>query len=304
MQYRCSKCGRGVWLLLELRQDVHHLCKHLWRRGNGFVLVKVIGFPGECSNDAARFGDKQRACRHVPRLKAALKEPIEPACRDVSKIERGSARTAKARAFFRHEPKHLDVFLQAIPTPEWKSSSDQSIGHLVAAADTYPLFIEVCAAALRCRKQVVAGRVEDYCLGNDAALLKCNRYTVLREAMNEVRCAVKRINDPDIVVFIMEIARRAGFFGKNRMIRIGGLEDINDRLLRRLSDRLRTATDVQLAGVIAFHRSGFTARDAAYGVWNAVSGVLQAAVAEDLLPGSAAEVLLRPWRLVTEEGQA
>ncbi|MBJ7358814.1 hypothetical protein [Nocardioides sp.] len=70
------------------------------------------------------------------------------------------------------------------------------------------------------------------------------------------------------------------------------------------SDRLRTATDVQLAGVIAFHRSGFTARDAAYGVWNAVSGVLQAAVAEDLLPGSAAEVLLRPWRLVTEEGQA
>lgn len=65
-----------------------------------------------------------------------------------------------------------------------------------------------------------------------------------------------------------------------------------------LSERLRIALDVQLAGVIAFHRGGFTAIDAAYGAWNALAGVLQAGLVEDLLPRAEAEVLLRPWHLV------
>lgn len=65
-----------------------------------------------------------------------------------------------------------------------------------------------------------------------------------------------------------------------------------------LTQRLRLACDAQLAGVIAFHRAGFCARDAAYGVWNALSGVLQASAVGDLLPGPETDVLLQPWREV------
>ena len=65
-----------------------------------------------------------------------------------------------------------------------------------------------------------------------------------------------------------------------------------------LAGRLRLACDAHLAGVIAFHRAGFTARDAAYGVWNALAGVLGAGAVGDLLPAADAEVLLRPWREV------
>lgn len=65
-----------------------------------------------------------------------------------------------------------------------------------------------------------------------------------------------------------------------------------------LTDRLRDALDAQLAGVVAFRDAGFTARDAAYGVWNAWSGVVQAGVVDDLLPAADADVLLRPWRAV------
>ncbi|WP_243056787.1 hypothetical protein [Nocardioides sp. SR21] len=65
-----------------------------------------------------------------------------------------------------------------------------------------------------------------------------------------------------------------------------------------LTDRLRLACDAQLAGVIAFRRAGFSARDAAYGVWNALSGVLQASAVGDVLPAAEADVLLRPWREV------
>lgn len=69
-----------------------------------------------------------------------------------------------------------------------------------------------------------------------------------------------------------------------------------------LSERLRIACDAQLAGVVAFHRGGFTARDAAYGVWNAVAGVIQASAVLDLLPVAEAETLLRPWRAVYGPG--
>jgi hypothetical protein len=65
-----------------------------------------------------------------------------------------------------------------------------------------------------------------------------------------------------------------------------------------LSERLRTACDAQLAGVIAFDRGGFTAHDAAYGVWNAWAGVVQASAVSDLLSSADAAVLLRPWRAV------
>ncbi len=65
-----------------------------------------------------------------------------------------------------------------------------------------------------------------------------------------------------------------------------------------LTERLRLACDAQLAGVIAFDRAGFGAKDAAYGVWNALSGVLQASAVGDLLPAQEADVLLRPWRAV------
>lgn len=65
-----------------------------------------------------------------------------------------------------------------------------------------------------------------------------------------------------------------------------------------VSDRLRPAFDAQMAAVDAFSRAGFTAHDAAYGVWNALSGVVQAAMVGDLLPAADADVLLAPWRAV------
>ena len=69
-----------------------------------------------------------------------------------------------------------------------------------------------------------------------------------------------------------------------------------------VSDRLRSGADAQLAASIAFRRAGFTTQDAAYGVWNALSGVVQATVVADLLPATTAEVLLRPWREVRASG--
>lgn len=64
-----------------------------------------------------------------------------------------------------------------------------------------------------------------------------------------------------------------------------------------LSGRLRTAAAAQLRGVIAFRQAGFTARDAAEGSWNALSGTLQSLVVSDLLGDDELATLLRPWQL-------
>jgi hypothetical protein len=71
-----------------------------------------------------------------------------------------------------------------------------------------------------------------------------------------------------------------------------------------LAGRLRLAADAQLAAAEAFSAAGFTPRDAAYGVWNAVSGSVQALVAADLLPGPDADLLLACWRRVHRAGPA
>lgn len=61
------------------------------------------------------------------------------------------------------------------------------------------------------------------------------------------------------------------------------------------AQRLRTAADAQLAAVAALRAGGYTAQDAAYGAWNALAGVLQAALVRDVLPTADLEILLRPW---------
>lgn len=70
-----------------------------------------------------------------------------------------------------------------------------------------------------------------------------------------------------------------------------------------IAERLRSGADAQLAAAVAFRQAGFTVQDAAYGVWNALSGVMQALAAEDLLPTETADVLLRPWREVRRTGE-
>ncbi|SHG27930.1 hypothetical protein SAMN05443575_1901 [Jatrophihabitans endophyticus] len=58
-----------------------------------------------------------------------------------------------------------------------------------------------------------------------------------------------------------------------------------------LTDRLRPAAAAQLLAVRAFAAAGFTPRDGAYGVWNAVSGAVQATVVGDLVSSETAELL-------------
>jgi hypothetical protein len=66
-----------------------------------------------------------------------------------------------------------------------------------------------------------------------------------------------------------------------------------------VSGRTRTLAAAQLMTVSAFVDSGFTARDGAEGVWNALAGCVQGLAMADLLDEESLTVLGAPWQMVT-----
>lgn len=66
-----------------------------------------------------------------------------------------------------------------------------------------------------------------------------------------------------------------------------------------VSGRTRTLAAAQLLTVAAFLDAGFTARDGAEGVWNALAGCVQGLAMADLLDEESLAVLGGPWAMVT-----
>ena len=66
-----------------------------------------------------------------------------------------------------------------------------------------------------------------------------------------------------------------------------------------VSGRTRTLAAAQVTAVSAFLGGGFTARDGAEGVWNALAGCVQGLAMGDLLDQQSLQVLGAPWQLTT-----
>jgi len=66
-----------------------------------------------------------------------------------------------------------------------------------------------------------------------------------------------------------------------------------------VSGRTRTLATAQLGAVQAFLDGGFTGRDGAHGLWNAVAGCVQGLAMADLLDDRSVTVLRTPWTRVT-----
>lgn len=66
-----------------------------------------------------------------------------------------------------------------------------------------------------------------------------------------------------------------------------------------VSGRTRTLAAAHLSAVQAFADGGFTARDGAEGVWNALAGCVQGLAMADLMDDESLTVLGEPWVLVT-----
>jgi hypothetical protein len=66
-----------------------------------------------------------------------------------------------------------------------------------------------------------------------------------------------------------------------------------------VSGRTRTLATAQLMAVQAFLDGGFSGRDGAHGLWNAVSGCVQGLAMADLLDDRSVALLQAPWSRAT-----
>src|SRR6185436_16655964 len=116
-------------------------------------------------------------------------------------------------------------------------------------ADANALAIQLCAFAAGCREQLLPHRVVDDCVLHAPATLHADRHRKVRIAVQEVRSAVERVDDPDEFVVV---AALTAFLRKKSMLRIAapyGLDDVPLRLRIDLADEVVLALGAHLEAV-------------------------------------------------------
>lgn len=149
------------------RKNLQQLGKYLRIAADEVAAGQVVRLAGEVADEAAGFGDQQRAGRHVPWAQAEFPEAVEATRGDIGQVERGGAWTAQAGSFLRQVAKNRQVGVDVIEAAVGETSADQRFFELGALRDADALFVEEGAAALAGGEQVVARRVEDDCVGED-----------------------------------------------------------------------------------------------------------------------------------------
>src|SRR5260370_8249119 len=104
-----------------------HLRVALGIAGDDLALVQEVRFARVVTDKSACFSNQQAAGRHVPRADALLEEPVEPACSDVSQIQRGRARAAQAGTSFGHLREELAIRVDTLAVAERETRPHERI---------------------------------------------------------------------------------------------------------------------------------------------------------------------------------
>src|SRR5437762_13281259 len=99
---------------------------------------------------------------------------------------------------------------------------------MLATGDANPPIVEIGAAPARRRERIVADRIVDNALGDDAFVRQCDRYAVLRKPVEEVGRSVQWIDNPEVLGIDILVAARS-FLGEDRMGGISGMQSLDDR---------------------------------------------------------------------------
>ncbi len=137
-------------------------------------------------------------------------------------------------------------------------------GQLLALRDADAVVVEHGAAALAGGEQLVAVRVVDHGLGQLATLHERDGDAVLREIVQKVGCAIKRIDDPDILSILIGITtlltqKTVGWISVSQSIdnrTFGGMIHFTDKVVIRLAANLQSAYILRCMG----NNSASTAR--------------------------------------------
>ena len=125
----------------------------------------------------------------------------KPSSRPAATYARSSAAepgAAHAGRVLHHVAQNGHVRVEVRELFEWKTGADEARLQVHAFAHAYARVVEVGAASAAGGVEVVARRIIDDGLRHDAAMLERDGDCILREAVQKVRRAVERIDDPAV----------------------------------------------------------------------------------------------------------
>ena len=147
---------------------------------------------------------------------AEFPEAVDAARRHIGEVERGGARPAHAGrgAHDRLEDGEIVIDVRGLHAVG-KAGADQRSFEGALGADADLLAVELGAVAARGGEELLAHGIVDHRVLQPPAVLDRDRHREGRKAVQEIRGAVERIDDPDVLA----LAAAAAFLGEERVVR-------------------------------------------------------------------------------------
>ena len=123
----------------------------------------------------------------------------------------------------------LKIAFVVAMSQERHAGGDQAFRHMLAGRDPQARVIEICAGAAFGPEELVGQRVIDNARDDLAAFLERDRDRELRQAMQEVRGSIERVNDP--AMDPVSLGLGAAFLADKPKFRSGTHQFVADRFL-------------------------------------------------------------------------
>ena len=197
-------------------------------------------------------------------MQTGLEEAIAEAGSHIGQIQCGRTRATHAGGLLHHVGEHLHELAVVLTRTEREAGGDQAVGHADALADADAAIVQEGTTATRGGEQVVAAGIVDHRLLHLAAHGERNAHAIDRETVDEVGGAIERVDVPDEIAVGIAM-RLTGFFGKETVLRVGGMEDIDDGVFGLLVHFGHIVIDLLLAHADGLDVQGGTVDDGASG---------------------------------------
>src|SRR6266481_6107967 len=183
-------------------QNLHQLGMHVFIAADHAAGLERVVVARDAAEDAAGLANDDLPCSQVPRLQVAFPIAVEAAGGDESHVERGRAEPAQAR-YSRLNFAQLGARQFEVAASDMRQAArDHAFAKVAPAGDPQPLIVEEGALATLGDIEVVIGRIVDQAGDHGALALQADRNREVRDAVQEVRGAVERIDDPGVALVV------------------------------------------------------------------------------------------------------
>ncbi len=187
-------------------------------------------FPMKIGGQAPGLLNEQNTGGNVPGFEMVFKEPVVASGSHVSKIQGRRTGAAQTGSFLHQLLEDAQVFPKVVKVAKRKARGNEAVVQVPPTADANPSIIAVCASAPAGREQFIAQGVVDNRMLQSLLAANANGNGKAWHPVNEIGGAIQGIDDP----LIFPVGNSGSLFGKDTVLGIGTLNDLNDGRFRFL----------------------------------------------------------------------